>query len=73
MGTLGSLGVIPGWPGEDAFAPQPMVTQIRDVLTAYGERGGRVQMTMYEGSGHFPPMDAQERWSAEFFDFLASA
>ena len=34
--------------------------------------GGRVQMTMYEGSGHFPPLDARERWEAEFFGFLES-
>jgi pimeloyl-ACP methyl ester carboxylesterase len=69
MGTLGSLGVVPGWPGE-RFPPQPMITQIRDVLTEYEARGGRVQMSMYEGSGHFPPIDARERWAAEFWDFL---
>jgi hypothetical protein len=68
MGTLGSLGVVPGWPEE--FAPQPMVQQIRNVLTEYQARGGRVQMTMYEGSGHFPPLDARERWAAEFWDFV---
>jgi hypothetical protein len=50
-----------------------MVQQIRSVLTDYQERGGRVQMTMYEGSGHFPPLDARVRWAAEFFGFLASA
>ena len=25
MGTLGSLGAVPGWPGEEVFPPQPMV------------------------------------------------
>src|SRR3954451_10544413 len=73
MGTLGKLGAIPGWPGEDAFAPQPMVQQIRNVLSEYEARGGRVQMSMYDGSGHFPPIDAAERWSAEFFAFLEAA
>ena len=38
MGTLGSLGVVPGWPGE-AFAPQPMVSQIR--ARARALRGAR--------------------------------
>jgi len=71
MGTLGSLGLVPGWPG-DAFPPQPMVAQIRAVLEAYEARGGRVQASFYEGSGHFPPIDARERWSAEFFAFLES-
>jgi hypothetical protein len=27
---------------------------------------------MFEGSGHFPPIDAAERWSATFFEFLGS-
>src|SRR3954462_7265591 len=61
MGTLGSLGVVPGWPGEGVFPPQPMIAQIRNVLTDYEARGGRVQMTMYDGSGHFPAIDAHER------------
>src|SRR3954470_23868400 len=73
MGTLGSLGMIPGWPGEEHFPPQLMVTQIRTVLREYEARGGRVQMSIYEGSGHFPPLDARERWEAEFFTFLESA
>jgi len=73
MGTLGSLGVVPGWPGEAIFPPQPMVTQLRDVFTAYEDAGGRVQMTMYEGSGHFPALDARARWEAAFFAFLEDA
>ncbi len=72
MGTLGSLGAVPGWPGEEAFPPQPMVSQIRAVLERYAARGGRADMHMFEGSGHFPPIDAAERWSATFFDFLGS-
>lgn len=73
MGMLGQLGAIPGWPGAEVFPPQPQVTQIRDVLTAYGERGGRVQMEMFEGSGHFPAADAADRWHKLYFDFLAGA
>jgi pimeloyl-ACP methyl ester carboxylesterase len=72
MGTLGSLGAVPGWPGAEAFPPQPMVGQIRSVLERYREAGGRAEMEMFESSGHFPPIDAAERWSALFFDFLAS-
>jgi len=73
MGTLGSLGAVPGWPGAEHFPPQPMVTQIRTLLERYREAGGRAEMEMFEGSGHFPPIDAAERWSELFFDFLASA
>jgi pimeloyl-ACP methyl ester carboxylesterase len=72
MGTLGKLGAIPGWPGEDAFPPQPMVGQIRMVLERYAEAGGRVEMERFEDSGHFPPIDARERWSTRFFGFLES-
>jgi pimeloyl-ACP methyl ester carboxylesterase len=73
MGTLGKMGVVPGWPGDEAFPPQPMVTQIRNVLTQYGRRGGRVRMEMFEGSGHGPVADAADRWSRLFFEFVASA
>ncbi len=72
MGMLGKLGYIPGWPGEEIFPPQPMISQIRAVLTGYQHAGGRVIMEIFEGSGHFPPIDATERWSKLFFDFLAS-
>lgn len=69
MGTLGSLGAVPGWPGEDVFPPQPMVSQIRSVLERYD---GRVEIEIFEESGHFPPIDARERWAARFFGFLES-
>lgn len=72
MGTLGQMGLIPGWPGEDVFPPQPMVTQIRNLLVSYQEAGGRVEMVMMERSGHGPHIDAADRWRGVFFDFLAS-
>lgn len=72
MGTLGQMGAVPGWPGEDAFAPQPMVTQIGDVLESYRAAGGRVEIEMFEGSGHGPHVDAADAWSARFFGFLDS-
>ena len=43
------------------------------MLERYRGAGGRVEMEMFEGSGHFPPIDAAERWSALFFEFLGSA
>lgn len=70
MGTLGSLGMVPGWPGPDVFPPQQMVTQIRDVLGAYADAGGVVRSDLFPGSGHFPPIDAVDAWSATFFAFL---
>ena len=72
MGTLGKMGHVPGWPGEEVFPPQPMVSQTRAVLERYRAAGGRVEVEVFEGSGHFPPVDAAERWGALFFGFLAS-
>jgi pimeloyl-ACP methyl ester carboxylesterase len=72
MGTLGKLAVVPGWPGEGVFPPQPMVAQIHNVLERYRDAGGRVQIEMFDGSGHGPLFDAAERWSKVFFGFLAS-
>jgi pimeloyl-ACP methyl ester carboxylesterase len=73
MGTLGAAGFVPGWPGDEAFPPQPMVSQIRAVLTQYRENGGRVAMEWFEGSGHGPLLDAAERFMDVFFGFLDSA
>jgi hypothetical protein len=46
---------------------------IRAVLERSRERGGRGETEMLEGSGHFPPIDAAERWSAVFFAFVEEA
>jgi pimeloyl-ACP methyl ester carboxylesterase len=70
MGTLGKAGLVPDWPGQDAFPPQPMVGQIRGVLERYEAAGGLVRMEMFEGSGHGPHIDAAARWSELFFDWI---
>ncbi len=72
MGTLGQMELVPGWPGADDFPPQPMVTQIRDVLGRYEAGGGQVLIEMFHDSGHGPHVDAAERWSEVFSGFLAS-
>ncbi len=69
VGTLGEAGHVPGWPGEDAHPPQPMLAQTAAVL----ERYGNVLIEPFEGSGHFPPIDAAERWGEVFFGFLEDA
>ena len=73
MGTLGQMGVIPGWPGAEVVPPQPMVTQIRNVLERYRDGGGSVRVEMFEGSGHGPHFDAADRWRSLFYEFLESA
>ncbi|WP_243653597.1 alpha/beta fold hydrolase [Pseudonocardia endophytica] len=73
FGTLGQAGLVPGWPGDDLFPPQPMITQIRDVLERYAAAGGLVRTEMFDGSGHGPHVDADVRWLAVYLDFLAGA
>jgi pimeloyl-ACP methyl ester carboxylesterase len=70
VASLGKMGAIPGWPGEDAFPPQPMVSQIRAVLMRYRAAGGYVEAEMFDGSGHCPAIDASARWRELFFAFL---
>ncbi len=55
--SLGKLGVIPGWPGEQSDPPQPMVTQTRDVLAAYAEAGGAVTELALPDVGHSPHLE----------------
>ena len=71
-GTLGAAGHLQGWPGIDVFPPQPMVTQISDVLGRYAAAGHSVRTEFFEGSGHGPMFDSTERWKTTFFGFLKS-
>ena len=73
MGTLGKMELVPGWPGEETFPPQQMVTQIDDVLGAYAEQGGSVLVERFEGSGHGPFLDARARFCEVFYGFVADA
>lgn len=52
LNNLGKLGIIPGWPGDDAAPPQEMVSQTRDVLTRYADAGGEFTEVALEGVGH---------------------
>ena len=49
---LGALGIVPGWPGAEVAPAQEMVSQMRDVLGTYAERGGAVTEIALDGVGH---------------------
>lgn len=66
LNFLGSLGVIPGWPGEDVAPPQPMVAQTRAVLEAYQAAGGATTELLLENCGHSPHLEHP----AEFVEAL---
>ncbi len=66
MGTLGKLGAVPGYPGEDVYPPQPMVSQTRAVLEKYAEAGGYFQEIVFEDCGHTPYLEKPEAFNEAF-------
>ncbi len=66
LNMLGKLGYVPGWPGDEVAAPQPMVSQTRDVLEAYRAAGGQFTEIVLEGAGHSPHLERPQ----EFLDAL---
>jgi pimeloyl-ACP methyl ester carboxylesterase len=73
LAYLGSLGAVPGWPGERAWPPQPMVAQTRDLLDRYAAAGGRYQEVAITDSGHGPHLDQPGQFRAALARHLASA
>jgi len=69
-GTLGAMGLIPGWPGADVVPPQPMLDQTRAVLDRYAEAGGAYRELVLPRSGHVPFLDAPEAFDAIFHAHL---
>jgi hypothetical protein len=72
-GTLGSLGVLPDWPGDDVHPPQPMNAQRRAVLAAYAERGGVTVEHEVVESSHGPFIDHLEECADRIWGFVAGA
>jgi pimeloyl-ACP methyl ester carboxylesterase len=72
MGTLGKLGVVPGWPGDEVHPPQPMVGQTRYVLEQYRANGGAVREEGIPGTGHSPHMEKPEGVKPLFHTHLKS-
>ncbi len=70
FGHLGALGVVPGWPGADAFPAQPMVAQTRYVLERYRARGGRYREEVIAGAGHSPHLERPAAVLGKLVPFL---
>ncbi len=71
FGTLGMLGAVPGWPGAEAFPPQPMLSQMRAVLDRYAANGGRYQEVVIADAGHSPHIEQPEAFMAALLKHLA--
>ena len=73
LGFLGKLGVVPGWPGDEVFPAQPMVSQTRAVLDAYQKAGGRYEELVFADCGHSPHIEHADRFLAALHNFIAGA
>jgi len=71
MGTLGQAGAVPGYPGADAYPPQPMVTQTRNVLNQYLAAGGQYEEIVIPDAGHTPYIEKPVEFNAVFHRALA--
>jgi len=66
LGTLGKLGYVPGWPGEEVYPPQPMVGQTRAVLEQYG----KFEEVVIADSGHTTHIEKPAEFMAAFIKIL---
>jgi pimeloyl-ACP methyl ester carboxylesterase len=66
LGTLGSLGYVPGWPGADVYPPQPMVSQTRSVLEQYGPF---TEVVMAD-TGHTPYVEKPDEFLQSWLSFV---
>lgn len=71
FGTLGKLGAVPGWPGEEVFPPQPMVSQTRQVLERYRAEGGAYRELVFDDVGHTPYLERPTEFMAALGAHLA--
>lgn len=72
-GTWGPSGRLPGYPGPQAYPPQPMMQQIRGVLADYGRSGGSCSEVAVADSGHVPFMSHPAEFDLAFHMHLAQA
>jgi pimeloyl-ACP methyl ester carboxylesterase len=73
LAYLGSIDAVPGWPGAQAWPPQPMLAQTRAVLDGYAAAGGRYREVVIDDAGHGPHLDQPQRFLAELHGHLSGA
>jgi pimeloyl-ACP methyl ester carboxylesterase len=71
FGTLGKVGAVPGWPGEEVYPPQPMVGQTRAVLEQYAANGGTYREVVLDDCGHSPYIEKPGDFIALLVEHLA--
>ncbi|MCO6449888.1 MAG: alpha/beta hydrolase [Caldilineales bacterium] len=66
FGALGKMGFVPGWPGENIYPPQPMVSQTRNVLAKYAAAGGRFEEVVIADTAHSPHIEKPDEFNSNF-------
>ena len=69
-GYLGRLGLLPGWPGEEAYPPQPMLGQTRAVLERYAAAGGSYKEVVIQDAGHLAYLEKTDEFNKVFHAHL---
>jgi pimeloyl-ACP methyl ester carboxylesterase len=72
FGTLGQLGAVPGWPGAEAFPPQPMWAQTRAVFEHYQSHGGSYREVVLAETGHSPHIERPTEFRQAFFAHIGA-
>lgn len=72
-GTLGAMGLIPGYPGADVCPSQPMVGQIRAVMDRYAAAGGVYEERVIADCGHVPFIEKPGEFNEMFHAHLRTA
>ncbi|WP_324276250.1 alpha/beta hydrolase [Blastococcus brunescens] len=70
LAFLGSVGAVPGWPGAEAFPPQPMVAQTRAVLDRYAATGGAYREVVLPDVGHSPHVERPQQFAVALLEHL---
>jgi pimeloyl-ACP methyl ester carboxylesterase len=68
---LGKLGIVPDWPGEEVYPPQPMVSQIRALLDEYAAGGGSYREEVFAECGHSPHIEKLDVFRKVLVEFLS--
>ncbi len=69
-GTWGPTGRLPGYPGPEAYPPQPMMDQIRKMLDDYTARGGSYGEVAIGDCGHVPFITHPDEFNKAFHAHL---
>jgi pimeloyl-ACP methyl ester carboxylesterase len=70
-GTWGPMGLVPGYPGAEAYPPQPMLDQTRAVLDEYTNAGGSYEEVVIDDCGHVPYIEKPEEFNRVFHARIA--